>query len=461
MQSMIRRSDLRQDIAVFKTLIAKDVTSATELENNLNGIYRAIRAIRFENYDLGKHRTTAPDLMADVFGLQNELRERITRWHNAGVMSRDAQKAARDVLRAARYAGDYLGELWINHERLDADRKTLRAFTGANNNTLVSTRFAFGGDVPFRSGDVILTRGRLYNSAAIARIGDIDSQFSHVAMVYINADGEHFAVESVIEEGARVTPLHDLLADDLVRAIVFRHRDKNLAQRAAYLIHERVQHSRSRNGKRIWYDFTMQLDNRLNLFCSKLVRRAFKEASAGELILPSFKTKLDMQNRDFPDRIGVTALETFAPGDIELEPDFDIVAEWQDYRATSDIRLQDITMDKMFEWMERDNFRFRETFLIKLLSMFGRGATYLIEPLQNMVFSLFPKIPPNMSRRAVAAIAMLNATGQEILEKLRAQDEASIRNTGLPMHPDQIREELDKIHEASPNEIGYLRRTPR
>ena len=38
--------------------------------------------------------------------------------------------------------------------------------------------------------------------------------------------------------------------------------------------------------------------------------------------LPTFTTRYDMKNRDFVDRVGVTARETFAPADIELEPDF-------------------------------------------------------------------------------------------------------------------------------------------
>ena len=66
-----------------------------------------------------------------------------------------------------------------------------------------------------------------------------------------------------------------------------------------------------------------------------------------------------MKNRDFVDRIGVTAKETFAPADIELEPDFDLVAEWQDYRVTSRLRLQDLLMDKLFLWMDEYDYRFQ------------------------------------------------------------------------------------------------------
>jgi len=449
---------LQNDLAVFNALICKDVETAQDLASNLGGVYRALQTLDIRRYDLGDHRSAAPELMNQVFNLQLSVNDKIKGWHARGLMSREVQTAARNVLRAARYAGDLLGELWISHDRLAPDRKTLRGFTGNDHNTFVSPKHATGGNVPFKSGDVILTRGRRHNSAAIARIGDIDSQFSHIAMVYIDADGQHWVVESVIEEGARIVPLTYHLDDSLARAIIFRHRDTNLAQRAAFVIHDRVRHSLSRRGKRILYDFTMELDNKHNLFCSKVVRRAFKEASEHRVLLPTFPTQLNMKNFDFPNRIGVTAKTTFGPGDMELEPDFDVVAEWQDYRVTADLRLQDMTMDKLFEWMDNDNFRFKETFLIRLIAFFGRASTYMSTTIQDLIDDVIPKVPPNMSRRAIATIAMLHNTGQELLETLRKHDEDAILATGLPMHPSEIKQKLDEIHAASPNEQGYLKR---
>ncbi len=458
MQSTTRRASLLSDLAVFKAQITKPILSAHQLSANLSGVHRAFLTMKFNHYDLGDHNSSVPALMNAVFDLRQALRAKITRWNNLGLMPQEVQKAARDILRDSRYIGDILGEIWVNHERLDADRKSLRAFTGTNYNTFVASQYDNGQNITFKSGDVILSRGRLQNSAAIARIGDIDSQFSHVSMVYIDPKGGHWAVESLIEEGAHIVPLQTALEHGLARAIVFRHRDENLAQRAAHIIHDRILQSRSKHGQRIWYDFTMQIDQGRNLFCSELVHRAFKEASQGSVLLPTFPTKLHMKNYDFPDRIGVTARETFAPGDLELEPDFDIVAEWQDYRTTADLRLQDIAMDKMFEWMDNENFKFRETFLIKLISMFGRTATYMSTTLQDIVFQVIPKIPPNMSRKAVATIAMLNETGQELLIPLRKHDESTAKSTGFPMHPSEIMNMLDEIYAQSPDEIGYLRR---
>ncbi|MDX2290107.1 MAG: YiiX/YebB-like N1pC/P60 family cysteine hydrolase [Hyphomicrobiaceae bacterium] len=451
-------ANLLDDIARFRATFEAPVTSAKELQARLRQIYDTLHDIDFGRYDIQNHRAEAPAMMQAIFAAQIALRDRINDWHAAGLMTRPVQKAVRDTLRAARYASDILGEIWIGHARLPEGTDPYPAFTGPHHNTLLAPRFQTGDtSLPFRSGDVILVRGRLHNSAAIARIGDVDSQFSHVAMVYVDPRGEHWAVEALIEDGSVIAPLRDVLRHGLGRAVLFRHRDAALAQRAATIMHDRIRQSRSTMGRPILYDFTMLIDdNSRNLFCSKLVRRAYKEASEGRVLLPTFRTQLNMANRDFPDRIGVRATETFAPGDMELETQFDVVAEWQDYRVTSDLRLQDLVMDKLFEWMETENYRFKETFKIKLISLFGRLSSMLSEDIKEIIEDVVPKVPINMSRSAIAAIAMLHETAQPLLEALRKAETARIATTGLPLHPREVRDELERLKAEMGSQIGYL-----
>ncbi len=463
MLNSTRPGRLEDDIAVFRKILEKKAQTADELATNLTGVYDAFHAADFGHYDLGEHRAAAPEIMRAIFDLQLSLRQKIPEWNSANLMSPAAEKAARDIMRAARYAGDIIGELAIEHDRLADDRTTMRAFTDTNTNTLVSEKFKdqvnTDGHLAFQSGDVIIMRGRLHNSAAIARIGDIDSQFSHVGIVYIDPDGQHLFVESLIEEGGIINNLSDTLSHNLGRAIIFRHRDTTLAQRAAYLMYDRVRQSRQRGGKRILYDFTMRLDNERNLFCSKLVRRGFKEASDHKILLPTFPTQLRMKNRDFIDRIGVLASTTFAPGDLELEPGFNVVAEWRDYRVTSDLRLQDMVMDKIFEWMDTKGYQLNETFLIRLISIFGRASSILSDDVKELIESVIPKVPPNMSRRAIAAIGMLHSTGQELLKEARKHEHECVAKTGLPMHPREVRAFLDEYEKSAEGEIGFLKKT--
>ncbi len=449
------------EVAVFRSALARPIASAAVLEQMLERIYRSFEQQDFYRYDVFNERDKAPATMMSLFDLQQELRAAVASWHEQGLMSRPAQKSARDCLRAARYAIDILGELWIGYKQLPEDAKPYRAFSGANHNTLFNRAFPrdADGSMDFYSGDLILTRGSLHNSAAIARIGDVDSQFSHVAVVYVDARGQYWAVESLIEVGGAITPLDKWLEHNIGRAVLFRHRDPVLAQRAATLIHDRVRHSLDPGGKTILYDFSMTLDPKThNLYCSKLVRRAFKEASDGAVLLPTFTTRLDMKNRDFPRRIGVTAVETFAPGDLELEPDFDIVAEWRDYRVTSELRLKDIIMDKLFEWMERDGYKFDETLKIRLISILGRLASYFSQDVKEMIDSVIPVVPVNMKRSAIAAIAMLHETAEPIYQELKVYEKERTERSGVPLHPREVRQILERMHDTKGARIGYLTR---
>ncbi|MBU2583414.1 MAG: hypothetical protein KJ622_17025 [Alphaproteobacteria bacterium] len=460
MQETVGPERFVDEVAVFRAALARPIGSAQVLATTLERIYNSFEQQDFFRYDVFREREKAPATMAQLFDLQMELREKVRDWHAQGLMSPPAQKAARDCLRAARYAIDILGELWIGYEQLPPNGRPRRAFTGPNYNTLANKKFQKDpdGTMAFQSGDVILTRGKLHNSAAIARIGDIDSQFSHVAVVYVDPLGRHWAVESLIEIGAIVKPLAEWLQHDLGRAVLFRHRDAILSQRAATLIHDRVRHANSAAGKRILYDFTMSLDPKThNLYCSKLVRRAFKEASDGAVELPTFTTKLDMRNRDFIERIGVQTVETFAPGDIEIDPDFDVVAEWRDYRVTSDLRLKDIVMDKLFEWMEIYGYKFEETLKVRLISIFGRLSSYLSLEAKKMIEDVVPIVPINMKRTAIAAIAMLHETAEPIFQKLRQQEDERTQKSGLPLHPREVRQFLERLRETNGARIGYLK----
>ncbi len=195
----------------------------------------------------------------------------------------------------------------------------------------------------------------------------------------MDGEGKPWVVEALIETGSGISTLEHFLDHGLGRAVLYRYRDAALAARAAKFIHDRVKKSQGRWRRPIPLRLHLHLDGYSQLYCSKLIRQAFDGGSGGKVLLPTFTTRLDMKNRDFFDRVGATASETFAPGDIDLEPQFDLVAEWQDYRRTSGLRLQDMMMDKVFQWMERDGWKFQETALVRIVSFFGKAASYLSE----------------------------------------------------------------------------------
>lgn len=457
MLAPVASSSFENDLERIEILAATPVTSSALLERNLNCIYERAAAARFDDYDVASIAKVAPAVMYRIFDLRVGLREKLAHYEMLGLMTPAAIQGFRDVFRVLRYVSDMLGEIASIEPSPGDGGYLLRGFTGEENNTLINYAFYRDGRaVAFRSGDVILVRGRAHNSAAIARIGDVDSQFSHIGIVHIDDHGDHWMVESLIEDGAIINPLGKALDHSIVRAVLYRNRDADFAARAAKSIFDYVAASRVRGGKRILYDFSMRPDETRNLFCSKLVKLAFAQASGGRFVLPTYPTRIVCKNRDFLDRVGVATDMTFAPADIDMESSFDLVAEWQDYRETANIRLQDFTMDKLFEWMERYNYRFDETPAIKLVSLLGRFSSHFSESAKQTLSSAFPRVPVNMPRKTVAVVAMLHKTAEPIYHELQRQNQQLVMETGVPMHGLDIFSALEAIRERCGNRIGYL-----
>ncbi|MCB1515152.1 MAG: hypothetical protein KDJ18_10195, partial [Hyphomicrobiaceae bacterium] len=456
MAEKLEPADLSADLAHLEAIALTPTQTADELAARLGHVYRAFSEIDFSRYDSRRLADQAADLIQQMFGARMRLRENLRRWQAEGLLTGEAQRALRDLFRAMRYGADMLGELNIGFRKLDNGARPLTAFRGRDLNTLINPRFNERRDLPFQSGDLLLVRGRHHNSAAIARVGDVDSQYSHLSIVYVDPKGFNWLVEVLIEDGGTIKPLQEALDHDLGRAIVLRHADAALAQRAAYIAHEHIRQSLTRYGRPILYDFSMRNNGVKRMFCSGLIRYAFERASEGQYLLPTFPTRLKMSNRDFFERIGVKADETFAPGDIELEPHFDIVAEWQDYRTTASLRHQDIVMDKLFAWMDEHHLRFKETFLIDMVSLFGRLAAGLSNTIKSMIADVVPKVPPHMPRRTIATIVMLHRTAEPLMLELHALERERIDLFGHPLHPREIAEYLERVRARPDSPIGYL-----
>ena len=445
-----------QELDRLEALAYAPAISAQGLAGTLSKMYQTVVEANFANYDLNAIRKAAPDLMYRLFDLRLALRGRIAEFESRKLMSPEVVQGLRDVFRVLRYVTDMLGEIAIGNARLSDGESIKRGFTGIDRNTLVNHAYYNGKDLPFRSGDVVLVRGHAHNSAAIARIGQSDSQFSHTGIVYIDAAGKHWMVESLIEDGAIVNPLSHALEHGIVRAVLYRHKDADAAARAAAHMHDVVQRSRTRGGKRIHYDFSMALEEQRHFFCSKLVRLAYEHGSGGKTSLPSYPAQIVMKNRDFLDRIGVKAIKTYAPCDIDLQSDFDLVAEWQDYRETSNIRLQDFTMDKLFEWMEARGLRFQETAAVRAVSLLGRFSAHFSDNAKEMLSSLFPRVPINMPRKTVAAVAMLHKTAEPIYLELQDLERKCVAEAGRPLHGSEIYAYLENLRIREGGRIGYL-----
>ncbi len=450
---------LDADLAAFRALIAFTPQNADTLEAELGKVTTRLVTADLAGYDIAGIKAEGDHALDDLFLVRVALRDRIPDWRTRGLMTPGVERNLRGVFRVGRYATDMLAELILSPPvpKPGDDLGDQVAFTGHPLATAINPKYRTAEGFDFRSGDVLLVRGSLSTSAAIARIGDIDSQFSHIGLVHVDRNQHASIVEALIEKGSVTAPLQTALDHGLGRAVLFRPRDPELAGRAANFILDHVRRSNMWGAEDIPYDFSMELEGENPLYCSKLIRLAYAKGSQGAVILPAFPTYLAVKNRDFLNRIGVTADKTFAPGDVELDPHFDVVAEWRDVRKTSYLRVQDAMMDKHFAWMDTYGYVYRETFPIWLLSIAGRISAFLPGIIKRGLMALgLPEVPTNMKRRTIAAIAMLTFTTGRIAEGLNAHQRDHRAKTGRPLHMRDLYAWLEAYREQQGNKIGYL-----
>ena len=349
-------------------------------------------------------------------------------------------KSASDVLRGLRYVEDYLIE--IRQTRIQNPPEEYQSLKGEFPYLLVNPKYAneFQSSKDLRSGDVILSRGNAYSSAAIARIGSNDYQFSHLSFVYGDPDTkELYTTEAHIEIGSVTAPMSAHLDDNNAREAVFRFHEPDQARQASEAIFNRVKKQQA-TGKNIEYDFSMNVDDDSRLFCSEIVSTGFK--MIGDSSIPKFKSKFTPGMIPFLSDIGVNAtpeniktLSTFSPGDIQFDPRFDIVAEWRNPKKMEDSRTKDFILTKLFEKMEQENYRFDSTIKMELESR----AIWLMRRTPLVRKFLAEKLPLNMNPKQLQIFMLLDKIGEAIQKEV----EVTSLDYNRPLTPKEIYDTVD------------------
>lgn len=291
-----------------------------------------------------------------------------------------------------------------------------------------------------RSGDVLLSRGNANTSALIARMGDEDTQFSHMAMVYVDPHTQQaWTVEAHIEFGSIITPLKEWLADGKARTVVFRHADAALAHRSAEHIYHRVK-SRFDSGNRVKYDFGFNMRDHEHLFCSEVVREGYEVGSQGTVMVPYFASHLTMKNRDIMDRLGIQETQSFIPADIEIDPRFTLIAEWRNFEKLPTVWKKDAILTSIYGWVETDGYAFDPNAWLEM-----KGGLALV--LRNLGFAK-DKLPTYMPQDAVVLNFMLDDVVEKLEVILLEKEKVHRRRTGYGLSYYEYLMELDAIQNS-------------
>ncbi len=204
------------------------------------------------------------------------------------------------------------------------------------------------------SGDVLVSRGGYPTSALISRGSDYPGNFSHIALVHVDAEtGQASIIESHIEIGVAIATPEQYLADKKLRIMVLRPRaDLEALVRDPMLPHRAATRALDRaRTERIAYDFAMDYKNPDRLFCSEVASAVYRDE--GLDLWMGISTISAEGLRRWLASFGVRHFETQEPSDLEYDPQLAVVAEWRDPETLFQDHIDNAVIDAMLEGAER------------------------------------------------------------------------------------------------------------
>ncbi|NDG83634.1 MAG: hypothetical protein EBX52_01180 [Proteobacteria bacterium] len=482
-------SAIQETVQTIRTAIHKNPITPESCPVQLASLTAYIRSLDPRSSGLNSPAFEASGLLRDLFDSRVFLRNEYRALYEKNRLSPECVRAARAAFRHLRGLEDYLGIVGYQKALARAlrDQAAARArdeepqanppglFPPVNISPADATRVALPVYRPFdppvifpvttglpgpsylpqgtlvnpglksapglQSGDVLLSRGNANVSALIARMADDDTQFSHLALVYVDpVTGAPYTIEAHIEHGSIVLPLSEWLKDGKVRTVVFRQKDPTLAAAAARMMFESVKRHVDA-GNPVEYDFSFNMHDHSKLFCSEIIRAGYELASSNRFEIPAYPSHFSMKNRDLFDRLGISEKESFLPEDIEMDPRFELLAEWRDFRNLGSAIRKDAILTAMVDWMERSHYRFDPSTWQSIKAGLGkilRKAGYMKD-----------KMPTYMSYSAVELSLMVDDIVEVIEKGLAPYERARMQKSGIPFTYVDYEKRLDAIRLAT------------
>lgn len=330
--------------------------------------------------DVAELEEKGNDTLTKLFQIQLMVRAKQRELTRSGKLSFECLQNIRRSTRYLRFMEDMLIEWLI--ERKKVVRFGSEILSGEAPQLLKNV-----DKITFQVGDVFLIRGKSYVSGMIARIGDTELQFSHLAILGLNEKNEQVVVEALIPYGTKISPLAEWLKQKEARVVQFRFHDADIAANAGKAAFDLANQFIGKAGYNIPYDFHMSSLSADMIFCAELIENAYLTASASKVLLPEHKTvTTKFKTTPFLRNMGIESSEIFAPGDIEFDSRFDLLAEYR-YLGKYDesdsipmlrkVRMQDAIIQSIYNWMVIDAYQFVDSWKINMKTILAKIMRYL------------------------------------------------------------------------------------
>lgn len=411
-------------ILTFQKKLQDPTFTATACHKELDYLAQSLFHLKVDDIELSARPADTRPAIEAIWATIFLLREKLQAYSRQKLAPSECIAAIRHAIRAARFMGDFLSE-----RLFDPDARRLANYPQVAQATapalIVNPKFAGFTFNQLKSGDILLTRRPAFTSSVIARLGDIDSQFSHLNLVYVDKiTNQSFIIRAEIDSGLQLVSLAEHLNEKTSRSAVFRFHDASTASQAAKKIFHLLKKGAAQ-GKRIPFDFEFNSGSGESLFSGEMIAMAFSHADPN-LTIPLFPSQFKPSNRLFLNKMGITSAQSFQPGDLEVDPRFDLVAEWRDLQAATVIRTQDAVLTMMLEWMEKEGYQTSKRVKSFLLSFSAANARRW--PLFNNTVSVqFPTtMPPNI----LESMVLLNDTAIVLYDFINKVDQQARQRRG-------------------------------
>ncbi len=421
-----------------KATLTSPTFTAENCTQVFDEVFHAVSALDPRDYSRADKRENGFAAIQEFWLAQLAVSDKIQEFYKSGNYTEACSLSARNTLRALRGIQDYLGFTSVVAEKIPAPVTNTLELVRFPPTTKTNPKFKH---IILKSGDLLLSRGNAYSSATIARIAKTDTQFSHVAVYYLDEKtNTPYVIQAHIEIGVVVDRFADYFRDGKVRSSVFRFQDEALAKKAAEKLYKIVK-DRMNSGHNIEYNFSMDQDNYERLFCSQLVRYGFKLASNDQVTIPYFDSNFEMKNPDILNRLGVTAKRSFVPADLEVDPRFTHLAEWTNYETVHQAWTYDAMLTEMFRWMEEYRYKLDTPIKQNVITKLSYG----LRRTPGVSNLLDEKFPLNMKQKTLETIMVLDSVSEKIEKRLAIEEKRFIYYHRVYPTFTQLTEMLEKI----------------
>ncbi|MBT3584434.1 MAG: hypothetical protein HN509_05990 [Halobacteriovoraceae bacterium] len=438
------RGGMESKLSDFKDTINSEDFSTSECQDLVSVAVERFNDHEFDSDEI-KELLKDTQIIQKVYRVRQEMLTKFKEWHRLDNSYRDT--ACADEIRKMndelRWVEDYLGA-HLHERRGKSDKKLQPTFSGIYPNLLTPNGKKFNYKKDILDGDILVTKGNFFFSGALAKIGKIDTRFSHQGILH-RRDGDIYAAEAHPEIGSTIRKIELMNNNDKnVRTMVLRFSDSAIAAKAGNHGYSLVKDGvLDEHGKRvnIPYDFWMDYSETDYIFCSELVSHSFHVATEGETYFPTYRTNIELTKSDFAKNLGIQNADAIHPGDIEFDYRVETVAEWRDYSRIMDNLIKDELLGMLYHWMEKKDY-FLDT---SAKAAFHENVTFKLRPLPLFSSLLHDFFPTHMPKEYVGTIVTLRSAGQPLYTRLAEENEETFREKGRFMQRREMQVYLEKL----------------